>query len=51
MRFRRRNHFDAVTWHRLTAEAELNRITALRHGQLGAANQALLIKARVHGLI
>jgi hypothetical protein len=41
----------AVTWLRLTAEVELNRITALRQGQLGAANQALIIKARLHGLL
>ena len=41
----------AVTWRSLTAEAELTRLTALQRGELGAANKALLIKARLHGLI
>ena len=41
----------AVTKDSLTVEAEVSRITALRDGEYRAANEAILIKARLHGLI
>jgi hypothetical protein len=40
-----------VTKETLTAEAEMHRVIALQRGELRAANDALIAKAKLHGLI
>jgi hypothetical protein len=40
-----------VTKETLTGEAEMNRLAALARGDIGKANDAVMIKAKLHGLI